>query len=70
MTDQEAEQISGTFARDQNDAEILDITKQVARHCIHLKAIGLSEGAVVMLAQDFQRLLMGDGLYVDCEDDE
>lgn len=48
------------FIRDQNDAEIADISNQVKRHIRALQATGIKDRSVTMLAMDFQRILMGD----------
>jgi len=58
MTD-DIEQMQDTFERDQDDAAINDITKQVARHFGTLRlGAGMSEAAALVLTRDFQRFLM------------
>lgn len=63
MTD-DIEQMQDTFDRDQDDAAINDITKQVARHFVTLwRGTGMSEASALILTRDFQRMLM-DGVDV------
>ena len=59
MTD-DIEQMQDTFDRDQDDAAIRDITKQVRDHFFQLRyGTQMSEGAALILTRDFQRMLMG-----------
>lgn len=60
MTDHNAEAMQATFERDQNDAAIHDITKQVVRHFLMLQMTKMSEATALTLTRDFQRFLMGE----------
>jgi hypothetical protein len=58
MGDHEAEATQVVFERDQNDAAIHDISKQVARHYMMMRAVKISEASAVALALAFQNALM------------
>lgn len=58
MTEQDADAIRDTFDRDQDDAAVRDMTNQIARHFLTMKAAGMSEAAALVIVRDFQRYLM------------
>jgi predicted amino acid-binding ACT domain protein len=59
MTDHEADATQAVFERDQNDAAIHDISKQVMRHYTMMRAVKMSEESAVTLTLAFQNALMG-----------
>lgn len=58
MGDHEAEVTQTVFERDQNDAAIHDISKQVARHYLMMRATKMGDAAALVLTRDFQNALM------------
>lgn len=59
------EQMQDTFDRDQNDAALNDISRQVARHFLMMRAAKMSEASALILARDFQKSLMDGGIDVE-----
>ena len=59
----EVDEAQAVFDREQNDAEIRNITGQVTNHFIQLHyGAKMSEESAVLLTRDFQKFLMaGDG---------
>jgi len=59
MTD-DIEQMQDTFDRDQDDAAIRDITRQVRDHFMQMRyGTQMTEASALILTRDFQRMLMG-----------
>lgn len=57
--DANADALTDTHERDQEDAAIFDISKAVARHYRTLRAEGMGEMTAASLCEGFQRELMG-----------